>query len=150
MLPLALSAALLAVGCTTAAEKKSKKDAESHQLFSTAITESFAQLADGMVSGDMAKVRQYVSDQEWDRNPFDQFAQEYKQNKVLWQAMFRGAVLKTIGVDNNIASAIVIWGTSDSGLLEFIHENGVWKLLNMSAPAPVITPAIGGQPPIPQ
>lgn len=150
LLPVLLCAGAVLGGCATASEKTDKKNADEHQLKVTAIKESFTQLADAMATGNMDKVKQYVSAQEWDRNPFPQFAQEYEQNKMLWQAMFRGAYLKTIGIDNNVASAIVIWGTSESALVEFIWEDNIWKLLNMSLPAPVLTPSGSAQPPIPE
>lgn len=115
-----------------------------------AIKESFAQLADAMATGDPQKAARYVSSQEWHNRSVESFIQEYNQNKTYWQSMFRGAYLTTIGFDNSIASSVVIWGTSASGLLEFIKEQGGWKLLNMRPPAPVITPLPlppGGTPP---
>jgi len=111
------------------------------------IKASFILLADGMTSGDLDKVFKVVSVQEWDRQPFKEFKDSYEKNKLVWQAMFRGSFLKTIGIENNMASAVVIWGTGESALLEFIKEGEGWKLLSMSLPAPVIFP--GGAPPSP-
>ncbi|MFH1228376.1 MAG: hypothetical protein V1701_10815 [Planctomycetota bacterium] len=142
----AFLAIVVVTGCVTSRPDERKVTPQEQKTMS-AIKTSFVLLAEGMSTGDLDKVFKAVSVQEWDRQPFKEFQDSYGKNKLVWQAMFRGSFLKTIGIENNMASAVVIWGTGESALLEFIKEGEGWKLLSMSLPAPVIFP--GGAPPAP-
>jgi len=64
----------------------------------------------------------------------DDFLKEYETNKPYWKSLFSGAILKQISPVDNMASAIVVWGTGDSVLIEFAKEKDIWKINALREP----------------
>jgi hypothetical protein len=84
-----------------------------------------------------------VYDKYLGKNPhglqsYEEFAKEYEANKESWQELFNGAMLKQIAPVDKIASAVVLWGNRESGLIEFSKEDGAWKINYLRGPAKVM------------
>lgn len=98
----------------------------------TAIRATFAQLAQGMIQGDLKSTYDLLSANFKRYQSYEDFVKEYEINRDKLIDRFQDAFLKFVSVEGTMASAIVVWGTGEQGLLEFIKESqhGVsgWRL----------------------
>lgn len=124
-------------GCMTTAPNRPKPTrAEKAEIES--IHKSFTIIVRGMVEGDLKTVYQYLSALQRGQQSYDEFAADHEQNKSAWQSLFRDAYLKYVSVEENKASVVIIWGTGENALGEFIKEKGIWKLNFTSGPASIM------------
>ena len=97
------------------------------------IRESFNIFAKSMVSGDLTTAYYYLgSYYKQEKCPtFEQFAQDYEDNKQSIILEYQHASVKDIGIsadEFHLASVILNCGSGGEFLCEFINENGVWKI----------------------
>jgi len=117
----------------------------SAEIDSTVIKEQnsinavFSNVCRLMLSGETKTVYdKYLSKTPRELQSYEEFAKEYETNKKLWLDLFNGAMLKHIAPVDKIASAVVLWGTRESSLMEFSKEDGDWKINYLRGPAEVL------------
>jgi len=103
------------------------------------INAVFSDVCRLMLNGEIKTVYdKYLSKKPREIQSYEEFVKEYEANKKSWQELFNGAMLKQIAPVDKIASAIVLWGTRDSSLIEFSKEDGGWKINYLRDPAKVM------------
>ena len=107
------------------------------------VRKSFTIIVQGMMKSDLKNVYQYLSVTQHNQQSYDEFVADYKVNKTTWQSLFRGAYLKDVAVDENKASVIIVWGTGENALGEFIKEGDTWKLNFIRGTPSVMPPGAG-------
>lgn len=103
-----------------------------------AIIKDFNVICYSMLKGDTQTIyAKYLSSSIQDSQSYDEFVTDYETNKETYKRLFSGAILKQIAPEDNLASAIIVWGNGDSALIEFIKENSIWKINHLRGPAVV-------------
>lgn len=103
------------------------------------INVAFNSICKLMLNGDAKTVYdRYLSRGAQKLQTYEEFAGEYEANRKSWLELFNGAVLKHIAPEEKKASALVVWGTDESALLEFSKEDGDWKINYLRGPAGVM------------
>lgn len=92
------------------------------------IKKVFAQLSRGMVQGDLKSIYPILSANFKKLQNYKEFVEEYTDNRDKLIDRFKSSFLKRVAVEDTIASAWVVWGTGNKGLLIFIKEGDTWKL----------------------
>jgi hypothetical protein len=77
----------------------------------------------------------YLSSSIKESQTYDEFVRDYYSNKETYNKLFSGAILKQISPEEKMASAIVVWGSGESSLIEFVKENNTWKINHLRGPA---------------
>jgi hypothetical protein len=102
------------------------------------VVKNFNGVCYGMLKGDTKTVYdKYLSISVQNNQSYDDFVKDYDSNKETYNKLFSGAILKGVATEDKLASAIVVWGTGESSVIEFIKENNTWKINFLREPAKV-------------
>jgi hypothetical protein len=103
-----------------------------------AIAKNFNIVCKAMLRGDIETVYQkYLSSSLQNLSSYDEFVKDYNLNKENYLVLFKGAVLKQISPENDLASVIVVWGNGEGEIIEFSKENNIWKIRSLIQPPEV-------------
>lgn len=103
-----------------------------------AIIKDFNTICYSMLKGDTQTIyAKYLSSSIQDFQSYEEFVNDYEANKETYKRLFSGAILKQIAPEDNLASAIIVWGNGDSALIEFAKENNIWKVNHLRGPVVV-------------
>ncbi len=96
------------------------------------IQESFDRMRAAMIEGDTKTYFELLSSrQQQGCGGYDAFVRDYTANQNGWREMWRNADVRKIAIDERnkeIASVLVRWSTPGPHLVEFLLENGTWRL----------------------
>lgn len=92
------------------------------------IKEIFAQFSQRMVQGDLKAAYDLVSIGYKKGQSYEDFVKDYETYRNKLVKRYQNAFLNLVAVEDTVASAWVIWGTGEKGLLVFIKEGKTWKL----------------------
>jgi len=103
-----------------------------------AVIKHFNEACYSILKGDTKTVYdKYLSASIQKAQSYDEFVNEYNTNKENYIKLFSGAILKQISPEDKLTSAIVVWGSGESALIEFAKENNIWKINHLRGPAVV-------------
>jgi hypothetical protein len=81
-----------------------------------------------ILKGDMEGLFNLFSLRKKRVTPLAELKNLYATGKDTWLIQYSGAVIKSVGIENNQATLWVRWGTGADDLLFFIFEEGLWRI----------------------
>ncbi|MDI6733043.1 MAG: hypothetical protein QME51_02760 [Planctomycetota bacterium] len=141
---LSIILSLLLSGCvsSTPAPRIDKSIIKEQRL----IDDNFKTICNLMLKGKISTVYdKYFSGSLKNLQSYDEFVKGYNENKKSWDLLFKGAILKQISPEEKLASAIVVWGTGETSLIEFFKEDKIWKINFLRGPAVVFERGLQSQ-----
>lgn len=130
---------VVVAGCSTEREKTSNPNkalSETDQAYEDEqvprIRESFERMKEAMLKGDTKTYFALLSSrQQTSYGGYDGFVRSFTVRQNSWREMWRGAEIRMIAIDERAkekASVLVRWSTPAPHVLEFILEDGTWRL----------------------
>lgn len=130
------AAAALLVGCVTGKIPVNEdpghpvvEDSEYEAAQMRRVHESFDRMQKAIVDGDTKTYFELLSRaQQVSYGTYDAFLRDYAQNGNGWREMWRGASVVRVSVENEKATVQIRWSTPAPRLIEWILEDGTWRL----------------------
>jgi hypothetical protein len=117
---------LLNFRCTTVSPPEKQETPEDRAEIA-AVKKSFDTLSQAMVDGKLETVYSLVSTLYKTKQSYEDLVKEYNENRDSLIMDFKNAVLLTVAVERNQATARVKFGTGDEKIIDFIKEGNTWK-----------------------